>query len=226
MLGNNIKALRMKKGLSQQELAKLLYVERSTVAKWEANINIPRLDSLERIAEVLEVTADSLIENINLEHTENKEMSNLNEKFINLKSLEETQEFINDILTDFRFDQSNEETMKMWIVNYLYATILSELNYRDGIMKEEDDFDIFNLVVDLEDDALNGLFRDNFRIAFDKLMHMEANEREEITARIYEVFSNLKKPENIESTILNLSIHIKRLALNKKEIISKYTLTD
>ena len=211
---------------TQQELAKLLYVERSTVAKWEANINIPRLDSLERIAVVLEVTLDSLIENINLEHTENKEMSNLNEKFINLKSLEETQEFINDILTDFRFDQSNEETMKMWIVNYLYATILSELNYRDGVMREEDDFDIFNLVVDLEDDALNGLFRDNFRIEFDKLMHMEANEREEIIARIYEVFSNLKKPENIESTILNLSIHTKRLALNKKEIISKYTLTD
>ena len=226
MLGNNIKALRMKKGLSQQELAKLLYVERSTVAKWEANINIPRLDSLERIAVILEVTVDSLIENINLEHTENKEMSNLNEIFMNLKSLEETQEFINDILTDFRFDQSNEETMKMWIVNYLYATILSELNYRDGVMREEDDFDIFNLVVDLEDDALNGLFRDNFRIAFDKLMNMEANEREEIIARIYEVFSNLKKPENIESTILNLSIHIKRLALNKQETISKYTLTD
>lgn len=37
MLGDNIMALRKKRGLSQQELADRLHVVRQTISKWEKN---------------------------------------------------------------------------------------------------------------------------------------------------------------------------------------------
>lgn len=41
-----IKELRMEKGLSQEELAKALYVHRTTVNKWENDNVIPLNDKL------------------------------------------------------------------------------------------------------------------------------------------------------------------------------------
>ena len=39
MLGENIKALRKARGLSQQELAERLHVVRQTVSKWEQGVS-------------------------------------------------------------------------------------------------------------------------------------------------------------------------------------------
>lgn len=50
-LGNNIKFLREKKGIEQQELADILNVPRSTLACWENNIRTPKLEQIMKIAE-------------------------------------------------------------------------------------------------------------------------------------------------------------------------------
>jgi transcriptional regulator with XRE-family HTH domain len=59
-LGLRIKELRIKRGLSQAELAKLVGVTASTVSQVEANIIYPSLPALLKMAEVLSVKITSL----------------------------------------------------------------------------------------------------------------------------------------------------------------------
>ena len=54
---NNLKMLREKANLTQESLAKLINVDRSTIAKCEAS---PRSDKLPTLANVLNCTIDDL----------------------------------------------------------------------------------------------------------------------------------------------------------------------
>ena len=56
-----IKDARKSRGMTQEELAELINVKRSTVAMWENGSNIPRTGTLIRIAQVLECTTDELL---------------------------------------------------------------------------------------------------------------------------------------------------------------------
>ncbi len=59
-----LKRLRKEKNLSQQQLADKLYVDRSSVANWEAARRIPNAVLLIRIARCLDVDANILLEAI------------------------------------------------------------------------------------------------------------------------------------------------------------------
>lgn len=53
--------LRIQKGLTQQELADLVGVKRSTVAMWEKKKSFPRADKLIRLAKIYGCTVDDLL---------------------------------------------------------------------------------------------------------------------------------------------------------------------
>lgn len=57
----NIKKIREKKGITQQELATVLGVGQSTVAMWETNNSLPRAEKLPAIAKALGCTIDELL---------------------------------------------------------------------------------------------------------------------------------------------------------------------
>ena len=57
---NNFKKIRLALNISQEELAKKLHVERSTIAKWE-NGTYPRASKLGSIAKALNCTVDDLV---------------------------------------------------------------------------------------------------------------------------------------------------------------------
>ena len=61
MLNENLKTLRKQRGLSQQELAVRLHVVRQTVSKWEKGLSVPDADTLIKIAEILEVSVETLL---------------------------------------------------------------------------------------------------------------------------------------------------------------------
>ncbi len=61
IVGENIKKCRENKGLSQEALADALNVTRQTVSSWETGRTEPDIDTLHRIAQVLEVTVEELI---------------------------------------------------------------------------------------------------------------------------------------------------------------------
>jgi transcriptional regulator with XRE-family HTH domain len=56
-----LQELRKTKGLTQEELAKALYVSRTAVSKWEMGRGYPNIDSLKAIAKLFSVTIDELL---------------------------------------------------------------------------------------------------------------------------------------------------------------------
>lgn len=60
-IGNNIRNQRLEKGMTQEELASKIFTTRQTVSNYETGKSKPDYITLGRIAEVLEVSADSLI---------------------------------------------------------------------------------------------------------------------------------------------------------------------
>ena len=56
-----LQELRKKRGLTQEELAKLLYVSRTAVSKWESGRGYPGIDSIKDIAKFFSVSIDDLL---------------------------------------------------------------------------------------------------------------------------------------------------------------------
>jgi transcriptional regulator with XRE-family HTH domain len=61
-LGEKVKELRTKNGITQEKLAEQLNVSRSAIAKWESNGGTPEIGNLKLISEIFSVSIDSLID--------------------------------------------------------------------------------------------------------------------------------------------------------------------
>ena len=60
-LGETIKSLRIEKGLTQPQLAKLVGVSNGMISIWENNINEPKASYIKALAIVFDVSADFLL---------------------------------------------------------------------------------------------------------------------------------------------------------------------
>ena len=60
-LGETIRQIRMEKGLSQQQLAELIHVDRTTVTNWETGRRLPDAEMLTRISDTLDIDVSYLI---------------------------------------------------------------------------------------------------------------------------------------------------------------------
>ena len=56
-----LQELRKNKGLTQEELAEVLFVSRTAISKWESGRGYPSIDSLKEIAKYFSVTIDELL---------------------------------------------------------------------------------------------------------------------------------------------------------------------
>ena len=56
-----LQELRKSKGLTQEELAEILYVSRTAVSKWESGRGYPNIDSLKEISKFFSVSIDNLL---------------------------------------------------------------------------------------------------------------------------------------------------------------------
>ena len=61
MLSENIKKLRIAKGMSQEELAIRLNVVRQTISKWEKGLSVPDSEMLIQLSEVFETSVSELL---------------------------------------------------------------------------------------------------------------------------------------------------------------------
>jgi len=64
-LFENLKALRIQKGLSQEQLAEKMNISRQAVAKWESGLAVPELGKLVAIADLYQVPMDELVHGVN-----------------------------------------------------------------------------------------------------------------------------------------------------------------
>jgi transcriptional regulator with XRE-family HTH domain len=67
-IGTNIKNIRELKNFSQEYIAGEIEVSQSTYARIENGTTIPRIDKLQRIADVLEVDLSTLLSTTNIFH--------------------------------------------------------------------------------------------------------------------------------------------------------------
>lgn len=61
---NNLKIFRKKSGYTQEQIAEKIGVTRQTVAKWENGDAMPDIENIIALADVYEVTVDSLVRNV------------------------------------------------------------------------------------------------------------------------------------------------------------------
>ena len=70
MFHENLKTLRIEKGMSQQFLSDQLHVTRQTISKWERGLSVPDADMLIALSEMFEVSVSTLLNrSINEEDT-------------------------------------------------------------------------------------------------------------------------------------------------------------
>ncbi len=86
MFSENLKLLRKKKGLSQEELAVRLNIVRQTISKWEKGLSVPDADLLVKLADVLEVSVVELLGG-NIPNSEDtnelaEQLSRINEQLV------------------------------------------------------------------------------------------------------------------------------------------------
>ena len=60
-IGSFLKKLRKEKGITQEELAEMLYVSGRTVSRWETGTNMPDISLLVDIAEIFDVSIPEII---------------------------------------------------------------------------------------------------------------------------------------------------------------------
>lgn len=61
IISKNIKALRLERGWTQQEMADMLFVTRQTVSNWENGKALPDVETLLQIAEKLDIDVNELV---------------------------------------------------------------------------------------------------------------------------------------------------------------------
>lgn len=60
-LGEKIRFLRTKNGLTQENFAEKLNVSRSAIAKWETNSGVPEVNNLKMISQIFDISLDELL---------------------------------------------------------------------------------------------------------------------------------------------------------------------
>ncbi len=64
-----LRKLRMERGLSQQQLADMLFVDRSSIASWESGRRSPDAAFISKLADTLKVDVEELLNHIEEEHS-------------------------------------------------------------------------------------------------------------------------------------------------------------
>jgi transcriptional regulator with XRE-family HTH domain len=83
----NLELLRKRKGFSQEELSHAIGVSRQTIYTWESGLNYPNILMLKKIATVLDVTTDDLLNGYDVSKLPNK-FDSIELKFISRRDEE------------------------------------------------------------------------------------------------------------------------------------------
>ena len=61
-LGQKLKEIRKKIGLSQEQLAEIINVSRQAITKWETDAGLPDTENLKELSRIFEISIDYLLE--------------------------------------------------------------------------------------------------------------------------------------------------------------------
>lgn len=122
MLGENIRNLRVARGMYQIDLAQALNVSKSTVAMWETDRRTPDIDMLTRIAEFFCVSTNEL----------------LNGRKVNVKLDDEEQSDEQYVLRAFRgLSDKNKKAAVLYLLELYKEQEITRLNNEIDTLKAE-----------------------------------------------------------------------------------------
>ncbi len=103
-IGENIKKARRNAKITQADLAHLLYVDRSTVSKWETSQSTPNLKDLNRISECLKVDISYFLDETNSDNESDTKCSKSEtSEYSDLKAIQEYFVYITLLLFSTQF---------------------------------------------------------------------------------------------------------------------------
>ena len=60
-IGENIKSLRLERGMTQTQLAEILFLSQDTISLWECNKSLPDIISLIKLSQTFHVSTDYIL---------------------------------------------------------------------------------------------------------------------------------------------------------------------
>ncbi len=145
-IGNKISICRQNKNMTQEDLAKRLGVTSQAVSKWERGLSFPDVGILKELCNVLEVSADYLLNVQMTSGTETKRDTLNNEILDNLKNSLETLELIfgADLVPVFMEGDFKEEIYNLRVRLSKEGIILPVVRVRDDINMKTTEFMVLN----------------------------------------------------------------------------------
>ena len=129
-IGEYIKQKRKEKGLTQEELGKLLYVTDKAVSKWERNVGLPDITILNELAKVLDTNVNSILngsDNVSREVDLEKELDDIkNNMLIKKKKQKKLIMLISSIVIII--------ILILILGNYSFGYKVKKLEYKDRII--------------------------------------------------------------------------------------------
>jgi transcriptional regulator with XRE-family HTH domain len=77
--GERFKLLRLEKGLTQDKLAETFFTKKSSISRYENNLQIPEIESLQKYADFFGVSIDYLLGRSNVKNPESTNLSKAEE---------------------------------------------------------------------------------------------------------------------------------------------------
>ena len=182
---DRLKVLRSKKNISQQQLADVLHISRSVIAKWETGIALPNDEYLSELAEYFEIKKEELIDNYKTETVivnKSKYISNLKKIIIGLSVIFVL--IIIGILFVVIFSNKDE--------TFCLGDDIKDIgkNYDIIVLDGDDDY-LFSLERDLSYDIFNRIISDLSNIKYHKKAKKSFDKNNSICLRgMYEIIIN------------------------------------
>lgn len=127
-LGNTIYELRKQKGMTQEQLARLLNVSNAAISKWENNLSYPDISLLKPLARTLGISIDELL-NFQASLT-NDEIDEIKKKISSLYESNKIDEAVN----------LSEDYIKEYPTDYALKFQIGSLYFRYAAAKPDEEF--------------------------------------------------------------------------------------
>lgn len=173
-INKNLKALRTKKGLTQQELADKLYVTRQCISRWEQGKTLPDINSIEALTDLLDCSINDLVDDSSIKSLTINEAikSEKTKKFLWVTLIISVLAIIGTMLSIFIFNKPKEVAAEEYKDYYGYVKeidyALLTLTIEEFDTKEIISFDYWGLYLNVEDNRSNWIAYDSINLG-DKL---------------------------------------------------------
>lgn len=194
-LGENILKYRKIKGLSQEELGKLLHISRQTISKWESNQSTPDIQSCKEMAKIFNISLEEFLDE------KPKQTKKQNQKYIIIITILVALVLISVIANAILKKESSDQKTK---ISELEKRVEILQNQKDVVITNEEDTDLYSYL----DYSLSNIKEYSYDLNIDLIpKKYQENTKVQIMLKTKkENYYDLQRQDNHFSGILHLPI--------------------